>query len=160
MYVSVCARVWWERLRFTVLANLVFSAVLVTLVTRLHVERSSASLHLKTRSLWALTRFRPLPPPSDPRNHRWTLCFGQLIFLCTISPLRETVQCRSFLAWLPSLITMPSSFIHVVTKAGFPSFLRLSIGSILYTVYVISQDHRRRRRKSPEKRETDHFKKL
>ena len=67
-------------------------------------------------------------------NHTSDLFFNA-VFLFKIPRVIEGIQYLSFCVWLISLSTMPSSSIHILQMAEFPSFLWLNISLYINTPF-------------------------
>ena len=109
----LCVGMWWEHLRFTVMATFNYVIVL-TVVTTLYI-RSPDLIHLIIGDFYFLTSLFPFPQSKPLANA--VLCFNEFaLYIPYISDITEYMFfCNLF---------QLSSFIDVSQIAEFSSFLK------------------------------------
>ena len=135
--------VGWEHLNFPLRKFQLYSTVLSTLVTMLHI-RSSDLIYLIAESLYPFTNLCLSLWPIDPGNHSSALCFYDFDSLpppfFKIPRISDTIKYLSFSVWLISLSTMPSRFIHIVANDRISFFFKAEQYTIVH-IYHISFIH-------------------
>ena len=101
---------WWEHLRFTLIAIFKYT-VLLTIATMLYI-RSLELIHLTIETLYPLADIFPTPYSLITIN----LLFISMTSILLDSSISETIQYLSFSVLFISLSIMPSRFTHVVTN--------------------------------------------